>query len=74
MLGCCQTMSKSTKVKRKKLSFNTKTKAMNMLGIPKTHFFESKPLAEVRSAFVKNLVAKKHDDVDEDGQTLILLR
>ena len=55
------------------MSFNTKTKAMNMLGIPKTHFFESKPLAEVRSAFVKNLVAKKHDDVDEDGQTLILL-
>ena len=57
-------MSSKSKVKRKKLTFNTKTKAMNILGVPKTHFFESEPLTDVKEAFVKNLVTKKNDHSD----------
>jgi hypothetical protein len=29
---------------------------MQILGIPRSHFWESKPLSDVQSAFVKNLV------------------
>ncbi len=38
---------------------------MNILGIPKTHVLESKPKNVIQTAFVNNLITKKHPR--EDG-------